>query len=94
MDYTDESKDYFFVFGRETTGLPETFMRQYEERNLRIPMSDKIRAFNLSNSAAIVIFEALRQQGFPNMEKSHHYANDKLKDDYNRPGRYQRSLGH
>ena len=41
-----------------------------------------------------MIFEALRQQGFPNMEKSHHYANDKLKDDYNRPGRYQRSLGH
>lgn len=56
VDYTDESKDYYFVFGRETTGLPETFMRQYADRNLRIPMSDKIRAFNLSNSAAIVIF--------------------------------------
>lgn len=95
VDYTDPSKEYFFVFGRETTGLPETFMRQYEERNLRIPMSNKIRAFNLSNSAAIVIFEALRQQGFPHMEKSHHYENDKLKDDYNRPGRYQRNLnGH
>jgi len=92
VDYTDESKDYYFVFGRETTGLPETFMRQYADRNLRIPMSDKIRAFNLSNSAAIVIFEALRQQGFPHMEKSHHYENDKLKDDYNRPGRYQRNL--
>lgn len=92
VDYTDESKDYYFVFGKETTGLPETFMREYEERNLRIPMSDKIRAFNLSNSAAIVIFEALRQQGFPYMEKSHHYENDKLKDDYNRPERHERNL--
>lgn len=92
VDYIDESKDYYFVFGKETTGLPETFMREYEERNLRIPMSDKIRAFNLSNSAAIVIFEALRQQGFPYMEKSHHYENDKLKDDFNRPERHERNL--
>lgn len=43
-------------------------------------MSDHIRAFNLANSVAIVLFEALRQQGFPHLEKSHHYPKDKLKD--------------
>ena len=41
------------------------------------------RCYNLSNSVAMVLLEALRQQGFPNMEKSHHYENDKLKDNYN-----------
>lgn len=93
ISYTDKAKDYYFVFCKETTGLPETFMREYYDRNLRIPMSDNIRAFNLSNSVAIVLFEALRQQNFPHLETSHHYANDKLKDDYNRPGRYERDLG-
>ncbi len=80
VHYTDPNKNYYFMFGKETTGLPETFMRQHYEQNLRIPMSDKIRAFNLANSAVIVLFEALRQQGFPNMEASHHYPIDKLKD--------------
>ncbi|QNQ82580.1 tRNA (uridine(34)/cytosine(34)/5-carboxymethylaminomethyluridine(34)-2'-O)-methyltransferase TrmL [Lactobacillus sp. PV037] len=80
VDYTDSNKNYYFIFGKETTGLPETFMRQYYERNLRIPMSDNIRAFNLSNSVAIVLFEALRQQNFPHLEKEHHYPVDKLKD--------------
>lgn len=93
VDYTDPNKDYYFVFGKETTGLPETFMREYYDRNLRIPMSDNIRCYNLSNSVAMVLLEALRQQGFPNMEKSHHYENDKLKDNYNRPERYERNLG-
>jgi tRNA (cytidine/uridine-2'-O-)-methyltransferase len=93
VSYTDSNKNYYFIFGKETTGLPETFMRKYYDRNLRIPMSDNIRCYNLANSVAIVLFEALRQQGFPLMEKKHHYENDKLKDNYNRPQRYQRNLG-
>ena len=96
-DYTDvnynEDGDHYFLFGKETTGLPETFMREYYDRNLRIPMSDNIRCYNLSNSVAMVLLEALRQQGFPNMEITHHYENDKLKDDYDRPERYERNLG-
>lgn len=93
VDYTDPNKNYYFVFGKETTGLPETFMREYYDRNLRIPMSDNIRCYNLSNSVAMVLLEALRQQGFPNMKTAHHYENDKLKDDYDRPERYERNLG-
>ena len=93
VDYTDKNKNYYFVFGKETTGLPETFMREYYDRNLRIPMSDNIRCYNLSNSVDMVLLEALRQQGFPNMETTHHYENDKLKDDYDRPERYERNLG-
>ena len=92
VSYTDPKKNYYFVFGKETTGLPETFMREYYERNLRIPMSDNIRCYNLANSVAIVLLEAIRQQGFPGLEKEHHYENDKLKDSYNRPERYERNL--
>ena len=55
-------------------------MRQYPELAIRIPQDDQnIRALNLSNSAAIVIYEALRQQGFPNLARVHQYPYDKLK---------------
>ncbi|KRL99705.1 23S rRNA methyltransferase [Liquorilactobacillus satsumensis DSM 16230 = JCM 12392] len=80
VDYTTPEKDYYFIFGKETTGLPEPYMRANEEKCLRIPQNDKhIRALNLSNSAAIVIYEVLRQQDFPKLEKKHLYENDKLK---------------
>ena len=64
FDYSNESIDIFFVFGKETTGLPEDVLAENEERCLRIPMNDNIRALNLSNTAAILIYEALRQQSF------------------------------
>ena len=81
--YTEENfaddRDHFFLFGKETTGLPEDFMRENEEKCLRIPMNDThVRALNLSNTAAMIVYEALRQQGFPNFELTHHYPNDKI----------------
>lgn len=80
VDYSDTEKDYFFLFGKETTGLPEDFMRDHAEKCLRIPMNDThVRSLNLSNTANILIYEALRQQDFPNLEKVHTYENDKLK---------------
>lgn len=79
VDYTT-AVDHYFLFGKETTGLPEMFMRQNKEKCIRIPQNDEhIRALNLSNTAAIVVYEALRQQGFPKLEKTHTYDNDKLK---------------
>lgn len=80
VNYEDTNKNYYFLFGKETTGLPETFMKEHAELALRIPMSNHIRAFNLSNSVAIVLFEALRQQKFTGMELAHRYEHDKLKD--------------
>ncbi len=64
FDYSNEQLDHFFVFGRETTGLPEDVIAKHAERCFRIPQTDKIRSLNLSNTAAIVIYEAIRQQGF------------------------------
>lgn len=81
VDYTDTSKDYYFLFGSETYGLPEPLMQMYPNSAIRIPQNDNhIRSLNVSNTAAIVLFEALRQQNFPGMELSHLYENDKLKN--------------
>lgn len=80
IDYSDTNHDYFFIFGRETTGLPEEFMKKYREKCLRIPMDDShVRSLNLSNAAAIVIYEALRQQNFGALDLQTLYENDKLK---------------
>jgi len=55
----------YLVFGRETAGLPKQLLERNRERWLRIPMfNEKSRSLNLSNCAALVLFEALRQQGF------------------------------
>lgn len=79
-DYSDPSQDYYLLFGKETTGLPEPFMHQNPEKAIRIPQDDdNIRALNLSNTCAIVIYEVLRQQNFNNLERTHQYEHDKLK---------------
>lgn len=78
LSYADEN-DHFFMFGKETTGLPEKFMRENEKKCLRIPMNDQhVRSLNLSNTVALVVYEALRQQQFTGLELQHHYVNDKL----------------
>lgn len=64
--YTDAkfSPDDFLVFGKETAGLPQELLDKNEEYAIRIPMQPQIRSLNLANSVAIVLYEALRQQGF------------------------------
>ena len=60
--------DDYLVFGRESRGLDEALLRRQYERCIRIPMVDGARSLNLSNSVAIVLYEALRQQGFPGLQ--------------------------
>ena len=55
------------MFGKETAGLPEWLREKYRERCIRIPMISDARSLNLSNSVAILAYEALRQQGFPGL---------------------------
>jgi tRNA (cytidine/uridine-2'-O-)-methyltransferase len=69
FDYSDVNKDYYFIFGRETTGLPKDVIEKNKDVSLRIPMNENIRSLNLSNTAAILVYEALRQQNYPNLIK-------------------------
>ncbi len=58
----------FFIFGKETKGLPEELLAENMDSCIRIPMLPTLRSLNLSNSVAIVIYEALRQGSFENMQ--------------------------
>lgn len=60
-------EDCFIVFGKETAGLPEELLRENKEWCVRIPMREKIRSLNLSNSVAVIAFEVLRQHGFKDL---------------------------
>ena len=64
FDYSNKDQDYYFIFGKETKGLPKDVIEKNKERALRIPMNDNVRSLNLSNTAAILIYEALRQQDY------------------------------
>ncbi|MYL58711.1 tRNA (uridine(34)/cytosine(34)/5-carboxymethylaminomethyluridine(34)-2'-O)-methyltransferase TrmL [Virgibacillus halodenitrificans] len=66
-DFSNKEEDLFFVFGRETDGIPLQLLEGKEEQCLRIHMNDRVRSLNLSNTAAIIIYEVLRQQGFPDL---------------------------
>ncbi|SCX04754.1 tRNA (cytidine/uridine-2'-O-)-methyltransferase [Lachnospiraceae bacterium YSD2013] len=72
--YTDVEfgPDDYIMFGKESAGIPEEILVEHEEQCIRIPMLPKIRSLNLSNSVAIVLYEALRQQGFTGMETEGH----------------------
>ena len=61
------SPDSWLFFGKETAGLPLNFREKYRERCVRLPMVDGARSLNLANSAAVLVYEALRQNGFPGL---------------------------
>lgn len=69
-NYTDVSyePDAYIMFGKESAGIPEEILVQSEETAIRIPMNQEIRSLNLSNSVAIVLYEALRQNQFQDMQ--------------------------
>ena len=63
----------FLVFGRETRGLPEELIAQHMDTCIRIPMRAEARSLNLSNSVAVVVYEALRQLDYPGLSEKSDY---------------------
>lgn len=72
--YTEVSyeDDCYIMFGKESAGIPEEILVEHEKDCIRIPMIGDIRSLNLSNSVAIVLYEALRQNNFANMNREGH----------------------
>ena len=66
FDYSDTNKNIYLIFGKESTGIPKEILKENLDRCARIPTNSNIRALNLSNCVALVLFEALRQQDYPN----------------------------
>ena len=63
-DFSSLTEDIFFMFGRESTGIPHEILLSNEDMSLRIPMVPSARSLNLSNCVALVLYEALRQRNF------------------------------
>ncbi len=64
FDYSDKNKEIYLIFGKESTGIPKEILRPNIDRCMRIPMTSNVRALNLSNCCAIVVYEVLRQQNY------------------------------
>ncbi len=67
FDFSNVDESIYLIFGKESTGIPKEILRNDLERCMRIPMNGNIRALNLSNSVAIMLYEVLRQQNYPNL---------------------------
>ncbi len=83
FDYRNtENKELYFIFGKESTGIPKEILQKDLEHCMRIPMTDKVRALNVSNSVAIVLYEALRQQDYNDLLREEpHKGSDYLERD-------------
>lgn len=74
-------EDAWLMFGKESAGIPEEILVEYEEFCVRIPMMGDIRSLNLSNSVAIALYEALRQNGFEQLNQKGHLHHLHWKDE-------------
>ena len=68
VDYS-KMEEIFVMFGKETKGLPESLLKKYIEKTIRIPMKENLRSLNLSNSVAIIAYEILRQGNFKELNE-------------------------
>ncbi len=81
FDFSNARVNRYLVFGKESTGIPRNILKPHLENCARIPMTDKVRALNLSNSVAIVVYEVLRQQNYQGLlfdepHKGNHFIED------------------
>lgn len=70
FDYSNPDENIYLIFGKESTGIPKEILGDNLDRCMRIPMTNKTRALNLSNCAAIMVYEVLRQQNYNNLLKT------------------------
>lgn len=77
FDYSKSNENIYFIFGKESTGIPKELLKENLDYCMRIPMTANVRALNVSNSVAIVIYEALRQQDYKGLlqEEPHKGSN-------------------
>lgn len=70
FDFSDSDEEIYLIFGRESTGIPKSILRDNLDNCLRLPANDKIRSLNLANTVAIMIYEVLGQQDYPHLSKT------------------------
>ena len=82
FDYSDSNENIYLVFGKESTGIPKEILRNDLDRCMRVPMTKDVRALNLSNTVAIMVYEVLRQQNYNDLlTKEPHKSEDFIIED-------------
>lgn len=79
LQLEDVNKNYYFFIGKESTGIPKEILQKYLDRCVRLPMTENVRSLNVSNVAAIAVYEALRQQNYSNLSE---YEPETMKGKY------------
>lgn len=64
FDYSNKDENIYFIFGKESTGIPKHLLKNNLDHCMRMPMTNNVRSLNLSNTVAIMTYEALRQQNY------------------------------
>lgn len=67
FDFSDKSANIYFVFGKESTGIPKSILKPHIDNCIRLPMSNNVRSLNLSNTVAIMVYYALKAQNYPDL---------------------------
>lgn len=67
FDFSDKSANIYFVFGKESTGIPKSILKPHIDNCIRLPMSNNVRSLNLSNTVAIMVYDALKAQNYPDL---------------------------
>ena len=82
FDYSDSNENIYLVFGKESSGIPKEILRNDLDRCMRMPMTKDVRALNLSNTVAIMVYEVLRQQNYNDLLlKEPHKSEDFITED-------------
>lgn len=82
FDYSNLEENIYFVFGKESTGIPRSILKPHLDSCARIPMTNQVRALNLSNSVAIVVYEALRQQNYRDLLRDEPHKSKTFIEEY------------
>ena len=82
FDYSNTKENIYFIFGKESTGIPKKILKDNLDHCMRMPMTDNVRALNLSNTEAIMIYEALRQQNYRDLLFDEPHKGDHFLEDY------------
>ena len=82
FDYSDSNENIYLVFGKESSGIPKEILREDLDRCMRMPMTKDVRALNLSNTVAIMVYEVLRQQNYNDLLRTEpHKSEDFIIED-------------
>ena len=80
FDYSNKDENIYLIFGKESTGIPKEILKNHLDNCMRIPMNSNIRALNLSNSVAIMVYEVLRQQNYRDLLRTEPFKGEDFLD--------------